>query len=175
MILQVEENSVQFEPTLEKSPAHVVFRDALRELYWSKNKLMRTLLSLENAALNGSLKRMVHDYFEATRIQGYGIEHIFELLDESPEGRVCPMTEASCDNAFAMLRTADKAHGTDKRIRSCVAEFFAHEITSLEYLLRLATTMQRVDIARILNGMKRRTHTAFESAFPAASSQTVLA
>jgi len=175
MTTQVQENRVEIETTLEKSPAHLVFSDALRELYWSKNKLMRTLLRLENAALNGSLKRTVHDYFEATRIQAYGIEHIFELLDENPEGRMCLMTEASCDNALAMLRVNDQTQGNDKRIRSCVAEFFAHEIISLEYLLRLATTMQRVDIARIINSMKRRTHEGFEFAFPATQSQTVLA
>ncbi|HTF20992.1 MAG TPA: DUF892 family protein [Chryseolinea sp.] len=167
MISQFNEECLQIDPSLEKSPAHLVLSDTLRELYGSKNRLMRTLLRLENTAVNGRLQRTIHDYFEATRIQVYSIEHVFELLDENPEGRMCAMTEMSCRNALAMLNNPDKIEGTDKRIRSSVAEFFAQEITSLEYLLRLALSMERLDIARVISDMQRRTRDNFEFAFPA--------
>jgi ferritin-like metal-binding protein YciE len=151
----------------EKTPAHHVFSDTLRELYWSKNQLMRTLLKLENAALNAVLKRIIHDYFEATRVQVYSIEHLFELMDETPVGSTCALTEISCRKAMAMIYNTDKLEGRDKGIRLCVAEFYAQEITLLGYLLKLALSMGRLDVARIIGEMQRKTRASFEFAFPA--------
>jgi len=169
MISHFNEHCLQTEIASGKSPAHLVFSDALSELYWSKNKLMRTLLRLENNAMNGRLQRTIHDYFEITRIQAYAIEHIFELLDENPKGRTCAITELSCRNAMGMLNTPNKIEGVDKSIRSCVAEFYAQEIIAIEYLNRLSITMGRLDVTRILTGMQQRTRDAFEYAFPAAT------
>lgn len=134
---------------------------------------MRTLLKLENAAINGQLKRMIHDYFEATRSQSYSIEHVFELLDEGPGGRPCALTEISCANALAML--SSKTDGKDKMIRSSLVEFYAQEITSLEYLFKLAFAMGRLDIARIVGDMQRRTRASFELAFPNTTTSTHVA
>jgi ferritin-like metal-binding protein YciE len=161
------EGSFLLDSAAEKTPAHHVFSDTLRELYWSKNQLMRTLLKLENAAVNAVLKRTIHDYFEATRVQVYSIEHLFELLDEIPEGSTCALTEVSCRKAMAMICNADKLDGRDKGIRLCVAEFYAQEITFLGYLLKLALSMGRLDVARIISEMQRKTRAAFEFAFPA--------
>ena len=172
MISQFNENCLQTEISLDKSPAQHVFSDVLSELYWSKNKLMRTLLRLENNAVNGRLQRAIHDYFEVTRVQAYAIEHIFELLDENPKGRICAITEVSCRNALAVLNTHDKNQGTDKPIRSCVAEFYAQEIIALEYLNRLSITMERLDVTRIITGMQQRTRDAFDYAFPATPNHT---
>ena len=168
------EDLFQTEPTDEKSPAHHVFNDTLRELYWSKNQLMRTLLRLENEALNAQLKRNIHDYFEATRIQVYTIEHLFELLDEHPAGRVCALTQVSCKKAMASCHP-ERPEGKDKGIRLCVAEFYAQEITILGYLFKLALSMGRLDIARITSDMQRKTRAAFEFAFPAMPSNPMVA
>lgn len=170
MISQLTEDCNQVESSTEKSPAHNVFTDTLRELYWSKNQLMRTLLKLENAVLNAHLQRIIRSYFEAERVQVYAIEHVFELLDENPEGRMCGLTEISCRNALAMLSHGDKMQGRDKLIRSCVAEFYAQEITLLEYQLKLSLSMGRLDIAPILSEMHRKTRAAFSFAFPVPSS-----
>jgi len=167
------EDCHQIEPT-EKSPAHHVFNDTLRELYWSKNQVMRTLLRLQNVALNAQLKRNIHDYFEASRIQVYTIEHLFELLDESPGGRVCSLTEVNCRKALAICHP-EKPEGKDKDVRLCVAEFYAQEITILGYLFKLALSMGRLDIARITSDMRRKTHTAFEFAFPAMPANPMVA
>ncbi|MGC3943380.1 MAG: DUF892 family protein [Chryseolinea sp.] len=173
MISQLVEDCPQFEPATERSPAHVVFSDTLRELYWSKSQLMRTLLKLENTALNGQLQRTIHDYFEVTRSQSYSIEHVFELLDENPGGRKCEMTETSSANALAMLTT--KVEGKDRMIRSSIVEFYAQEITSLEYLFKLALSMGRLDLARIVGDMQKKTRNSFEFAFPVSSSNTGVA
>ena len=167
------ETCTSVESPSEKSPAHNVFSDTLRELYWSKNQLMRTLLKLENTALNGQLKRTIHDYFEATRSHAYSIEHVFELLDENPEGRRCQQTDLSCANALAMLST--KAEGKDKIIRSSIIEFYAQEIASLEYLFTLSLSMGRLDLARIIGEMQRKTRTSFEFSFPMSATDTVAA
>lgn len=164
MISQLADNCLKFELPEQKSPAHAVFTETLRELYWSKSQLMRTLLKLEYTASNGQLQRTIHDYFEVTRLHAYSIEHVFELLDENPEGKRCTFTEISTANAVAML--SSKTEGKDKLIRSSIVEFYAQEITSLEYLFNLSLSMGRLDIARILGDMQKKTRGAFEFAFP---------
>jgi ferritin-like metal-binding protein YciE len=167
MISRFNEECLQTDNAIDRSPVCHVFSDVLSELYWSKNKLMRTLLRLENNAINGRLQRLIHDYFEVNRVQAYAIEHIFELLDENPKGRTCAMTEVSCRNALATLNPHGKSQGKDKAIRSCLAEFYAQEIIALEYLSRLSITLERTDVTRIISGMQQRTRDAFDYAFPA--------
>lgn len=124
---------------------------------------MRTLLKLGNVAVNGVLQRKLNDYFEICRSQFYSTEHIFELLDEEPEGLVCAITEDNCRKAMAMLHKAEKSgESRDKAIRSCAAEFFAYEITALEFLMKLAMSMERVDIARVISDMQRQMRNAFD-------------
>ncbi|MEJ1239513.1 DUF892 family protein [Chryseolinea sp. T2] len=173
MIFQIAEDCPATESPAEKSPAHHVFSETLRELYWSKNHLMRTLLKLENTALNGQLKRTIRDYFEVNRSHAYSIEHLFELLDENPEGRHCNQTDTSCGNALALL--SSRTEGKDKMIRSSLIEFYAQELTSLDYLFTLALSMSRLDLARIISEIQRKTRTSFEFSFPTATATTVVA
>jgi len=126
---------------------------------------MRTLLKLESVTSNGQLRRKIRDYFETCRQQVYSVEHVFELLDENSEGQRCALTESSCRNAMAALNHPEMHGGKDKAIRSSLAEFFAHEITTLEYLMNLAFAMDRIDLARIIREMQRKTQTAFEISF----------
>lgn len=164
MVSQVNDSCLQTEAS-EKAPAYLVFTDTLRELYWSKNQLIRTLLKMENAAVNAQLRRAIHNYFEISRTQVYSIEHIFELFDEAPEGTTCAITESTC-RQIANILNAEGLSGADKSIRSAAAEFFAQEITAYQFLKKLAITVRRLDIVRILNEMQRQTRIAFESAFP---------
>ena len=174
MISQVNDNCLPVSDTLEKSPLELVFRDSLREFYWSKNQRMRTLLKLENVALNGQLRRRIREYFETCRAQLYSVEHVFELLDEIAEGQRCALTESSCRNAMAVLNTTGSG-GNDKAIRSSLAEFFAHEITALEYLMNQAFAMDRIDLARIIREMQRKTQAAFETSFQISLNNTDIA
>lgn len=163
MISQVNDDCLQMASSEQKTPAQLVFIDSLKEFYWSKNFLMRTLLKLSNVAVNCVLQRKLGEYFEICRSQFYSTEHIFELLDEEPEGRMCTITEGNCRKAMAMLHQAERSgESRDKAIRSCTAEFFAYEITALEFLMKLAMSMDRMDIARVIAGMQKQMRTAFD-------------
>lgn len=168
-------HSCAAEVTSDKSPALLVFGESLRELYWSGNQLIRILLQLENAAMNGQLKRKIHAYAEVCRSQIYSVEHIFELIDEIPRGSCCSVTESSCRDVLKAIGHTGKRVSIDKGIRSALAEFLAQELTALQFLMTLAMSMGRLDIASIINDMQRRTRIAFSVAFQTLSTNTGIA
>lgn len=155
------------ENILPKSPAKLLFDESLRELYGSRNQLMRTLLKMENAAMNTQLRRRIHEYFDLCRIQVHSLEHVFELVDDNPEGKLCTITESSCRKAREVIARMNAGEGNDKDLKSCLSEFFAQDITSIAFLIKLSLSMDRMDVARIFTGLNQKTRATFEVGFQA--------
>jgi len=147
------------------SPLTHVLRDSLAQFYGSRIQAMRTLLKLENGTANGPLRRQIHDYSKICQTQLYSIEHVFELLDQDSDPKSCELTDAVCKKACGILSLTEKNGAKTKGIRTVLAELFAHEITTLDYLMKLALIVDRMDVARIIREVQRKTQGAFELSF----------
>lgn len=66
-----------------------LYINELKNLHSAENQLVKALPKMAKAASNEQLREGFEEHLEQTREHVRRLEHIFEMLDESPKGKKC--------------------------------------------------------------------------------------
>lgn len=133
-----------------KSPLIELFVGSIKEAYWSKNHLVRTLLKLMNASSSHDLKHLLNYHIERTKVHSTKIEQIFELLDETIDARKSDSISGLSMEASEIIEYTEEGTATrDMGIILIGQKIEQYEIATYNGLIRLSSTIGRDDIAAL--------------------------
>lgn len=68
---------------------HKLFLNELRDLYHAEGQLLKALPKMAEGATSEELKKAFEEHLKETEGQVERLEEVFELLGETPKGKVC--------------------------------------------------------------------------------------
>ena len=136
----------QNDPMLEQ-----FFSDSLKDIYWAEKHLTKALPKLAKAATSDSLKSALTEHLAVTKEQVTRLEQIFELLGKKAQAKKCDAMEGLSKEADSIVEETEKGTSTrDVGIIMACQKVEHYEIATYGGLTQLAKTLQRNDIAEIL-------------------------
>ena len=135
-----------------QSPLVELFLGGIKEAYWAKNHLVRTLLKMMNAASSGGLQHVLNNHIERTKSHTTKLEHIFELLDETIDATRNDSIAGLSIKANEVIECTDEGTATrDLAIILVFQQITQFEIATYGGLISAAATIGRNDLADIFN------------------------
>ncbi len=138
--------------TSGESPAlTALFKDAIADLYWAENHLVKALPKMISAATAPELKSAIESHLEETKGHVSRLEQVFELLGEKPIAKKCDAMEGLTKEAEGIVEGTEPGTATrDVGIILASQKVEHYEIASYGGLHQLATTLSFTDVAGIL-------------------------
>lgn len=138
--------------TTQDAPAlHELFKDAIADLYWAENHLVKALPKMISAATAPELKNAITSHLEETKGHVTRLEQVFELLGEKAIAKKCDAMEGLSKEAEGIVEETEAGTATrDVGIILASQKVEHYEIASYGGLFKLATTLGLTEIADIL-------------------------
>jgi len=138
--------------TAQDAPAlNGLFKDAIADLYWAENHLVKALPKMISAATAPELKNAIESHLEETKVHVTRLEQVFELLGEKAIAKKCDAMEGLTKEAEGIVEETEPGTATrDVGIILASQKVEHYEIASYGGLYQLATTLGLTDIADIL-------------------------
>jgi ferritin-like metal-binding protein YciE len=138
-------------PYDEHTKLHELFVEELKDIFWAEKHLLKALPKMSKAATSSELADAFQVHAEETENQITRLQEVFELLDMAPRAKKCEAMEGLVRETLTAIEDTDKGTSTRDAALIISAQKSEHyEIASYGSLVQLARTMNREDIADIL-------------------------
>jgi ferritin-like metal-binding protein YciE len=128
-----------------------LFHDMLKDMYWAEKHLLQALPVMQKAATTPVLQDAFEDHELATQKHVVRLERVFRLFGKKAEEKKCEAMEGLTDEAKSMIsETKDGTMTRDAALIIAAQKVEHYEIASYGSLVQLARTMDREDVALIL-------------------------
>ncbi|NOT76037.1 MAG: ferritin-like domain-containing protein [Cyclobacteriaceae bacterium] len=128
------------------------FYEALKDIYWAEKQLTKAIPKMIRAATTEELQEVLDEHLEETIDQVTQLEKVFELLDKKPLAKKCDAMEGLMKEAESIIEETEEGSMTrDVALIFAGQKIEHYEIATYGTLVRLAKTMNREDVADLLN------------------------
>jgi ferritin-like metal-binding protein YciE len=128
-----------------------LFTDAVKDLYWAENHLVKAIPKMINSATSKALRDALGNHLEETIIHVERLEQVFEMLGKKPQAKKCDAMEGLTKEGEGIIEDTDA--GTPARdlgIIMASQKVEHYEISSYTGLSKLAEKLGLTDIAATL-------------------------
>lgn len=138
--------------SVQESPAlRALFKDAVSDLYWAENHLVKALPKMISAASSPVLKKAIESHLTETQVHVTRLEQIFELLGEKAIAKKCDAMEGLSKEAEGIVEETPGGTATrDVGIILASQKVEHYEIASYGGLHQLALTLGLDEVAGLL-------------------------
>lgn len=127
-----------------------LFLDSLKDIYWAENALLKALPKMADNCTSGSLAAAIKEHILITQNQVVRLERVFELLNETAEGKKCEAITGIIKEGENILRETLQGPVRDAAIIGASQKIEHYEIASYGMLYAFATTLGENDAAKLL-------------------------
>ncbi len=149
-----KKTSKSFDPqfaTDADSSLQDLFVSELKDTYWAENHLVQAIPKMVNAAGAADLKQALADHLEVTKNHVLRLENIFELLNEKIIAKKCDACEGlTISGEHVIENTITGTQVRDMGIIMSALKVENFEITTYKGLIQVATSLDRKDVANLL-------------------------
>jgi ferritin-like metal-binding protein YciE len=133
-------------PLLEK-----LFSDMLKDMYWAEKHLVEALPKMQKAATTQELQEAFEDHLYASQKHTSRLERVFKMMGKEAEEKKCPAMAGLTAEAESMMKETREGTMTRDAALIIAAQKIEHyEIATYGSLVQLALTMERDDVASVL-------------------------
>lgn len=141
-----QKDTMNVEPKLEG-----LFYDELKDIYWAEKHLTKAIPKMVKAANSEELKHAFTDHLEATKNHVSRLEEIFGILGKKAQAKKCEAMEGITKEAEGIIEDTEEGTATrDVGLILAAQKVEHYEISTYGGLAQLAKTLQKNDIANIL-------------------------
>lgn len=128
-----------------------LFIDAIKDIYWAENQLLKSLPEMEMAATSAELASAIGNHLEETKVQVTRLEKVFEMLGKKPQAKKCDAMEGLAKEGECIIEDTEEGSSTrDVGIIMASQKVEHYEIATYGSLVQIAKTLGLDDIAGIL-------------------------
>lgn len=136
---------------VKSSPLKELFKDAISDLYWAENHLVKALPKMISAASSPALKQAIEAHLKETIGHVSRLEEIFGLLGERAIAKKCDAMEGLTKEAEGIVEETEAGTATrDAGIILASQKVEHYEMASYGGLYQLAITLGLDQIASLL-------------------------
>ncbi len=145
-----QKNNVQKEEAYS-SKLEKLFVDMLKDMLWAENHLVTALQKMQQKATTTALQDAFEDHLFATKKHAARLEKVFGMMGKEAEEKKCDAMEGLTKEADAIINeTEDGSMTRDAALIIAAQKVEHYEIATYGSLVQLARTMDREDVARLL-------------------------
>lgn len=128
-----------------------LFKDAISDLYWAENHLVKSLPKMISAATSPALKKGIQSHLAETEVHVSRLEQVFDLLGEKAIAKKCDAMEGLTKEAEGIVEGTPPGTATrDVGIILASQKVEHYEIASYGGLHQLALTLGLDEVAALL-------------------------
>lgn len=129
-----------------------LFVDAIKDLYWAENQLVKALPKMAKAAASPQLSKAILDHQEQTQTHVKRLESIFEMLGKKPQAKKCDAMEGLTKEGEGIIEDTDAdTPARDLGIIMASQKVEHYEIASYTGLVNLAVNLNLPDVGDLLS------------------------
>lgn len=138
-------------PYDEHTKLQELFVEELKDIFWAEKHLLKALPKMAKAATSQELSEAFLVHAEETENQISRLQEVFEMLEMASRAKKCDAMEGLVRETLSAIEDTDKGTSTRDAALIISAQKSEHyEIASYGSLVQLARTMNRNDIADVL-------------------------
>src|SRR5712672_191880 len=122
----------------------------LKDIYYAENQIVKSLPKLIEKATNRDLSKGLRDHLEETKNQIQRLDHVFQKLDQKPEGVKCPAIDGLIAEADELAGEVADKDVLDAAIVGSAQSVEHYEIARYGTLIAWADALGRDDVVRFL-------------------------
>ncbi|MEG1026532.1 MAG: ferritin-like domain-containing protein [Flavobacterium sp.] len=127
-----------------------LFIDALKDIYWAEQALVKALPKMAANASSPKLQSSISDHHAMTENQVVRLEQIFKLLNEKAEGKKCEALAGLLKEGDNMLEETAYGPVRDAAIIAASQKIEHYEIATYGTLFTFAKVLGENDAAKLL-------------------------
>ena len=127
-----------------------LFLNELRDLYHAEGQLLKALPKMAEGASSQELKKAFEDHLKETEGQVERLEEVFELLGETPKGKVCHGMKGLIEEGSEILEEDGEDSVLDAGIIVAAQKVEHYEIASYGSVRTFAELLGHDDIVELL-------------------------
>ena len=128
------------------------FSEEIKDIYWAEKHLLKTLPKMSKAATSVELKNAFLDHTEMTKTHITRLEQVFELLGKKAQAKKCEAMEGITKEGDGIIEDTEAGTSTrDVGLILAAQKAEHYEIATYGGLAQLATTLELMEIADLLN------------------------
>jgi len=124
--------------------------DEIKDLYNAENQLIKALPKMAKAAKNEELKAAFQEHLEQTKEHATRLEKVFELLEETAKGKVCPAMKGLIEEGAEGIEERDASAVRDAQLIGSAQRIEHYEIAAYGTVRTLAETLGEDEVAELL-------------------------
>ncbi len=134
------------------SQLHKLLVDALQDIYWAENQLVKSLPSLQEKATTPELKMAIGEHITQTETHVERLEQVFTLLGKEAQGKKCEaMAGLLRESKDILEQTSPGSMTRDAAIIFTAQKVEHYEIATYGGLLEFARTLGFKQVAGLLH------------------------
>jgi ferritin-like metal-binding protein YciE len=127
------------------------FIHAMKDIYWAEKALTKALPKMAKNATSQELKTAFADHLAVTKKQVERLEQVFKKLGQKAQAKKCDAMEGLIAESESIIKeTKDDTSTRDAALIIAAQKVEHYEIASYGGLVQLAKTMNKNDIAKLL-------------------------
>lgn len=140
--------------TTENSPGgkhlRTVLLTGLNDILWAEDALVKVLPRMMEKSTDVRLKTAIHEHYMQTQTHVERLKAIFELLEESPEGKTCLAMQGILKEGDELIAEMPEGATRDVAIISASQKIEHYEISTYGTLASFAKTMNQREVLQLL-------------------------
>lgn len=129
-----------------------LFTDAVKDLYWAENQLVKALPKMARAAASPDLAKAFLNHLEQTKTHVTRLEQVFDLLGKTPKAKKCDAMEGLTKEGEGVIEETDMGTpARDMGIIMASQKVEHYEISAYTGLITLAVKFDMPEISDILS------------------------
>ena len=127
-----------------------LFQEALKDIYYAENKILKALPKMASAAQSSELKAGFEKHLMETEGQVDRLEQVFELIGMQPEGKECPAIDGIIEEGEEIIQNFAGSPALDAGLVASAQAVEHYEIARYGTLCAWATTLGMTEAASLL-------------------------
>jgi ferritin-like metal-binding protein YciE len=127
-----------------------LFEDALKDIYYAENKILKTLPKMAKAAQSPDLRAAFTKHERETRGQVARLEKVFKIIGKSARGKVCDAINGITDEGAEIMKEFKNAPALDAGLLASAQAVEHYEIARYGTLRTWAGELGFDDAAQLL-------------------------
>lgn len=128
-----------------------LFVEELQDLYSAENQITQALPKLSKAADNQQLKQALDAHLKETKQQVERLEQIFEIMEESPEGKTCEGMKGLLKEGDQIIKASGEPEVIDAGIIAAAQRVEHYEISGYGTVRTYAELLGEDEAVRLLD------------------------
>jgi len=118
-----------------------LFEDALKDIYYAENKILKALPKMAKAAHSDELRAAFEKHEKQTEGHVSRLEKVFDLIETPAKGKKCPAIEGIIEEGAEIIKEFKRAPALDAGLVSAAQAVEHYEIARYGTLKRWAEQM----------------------------------